>query len=130
MTVSKLFARRVFFWAGVYGLLALAPLYFLEDTLGRLAPPAFNRPEQFYSFLGVALAWQWAFLLIARDVDRYRAFMLPAAAEKLFSAGAVLLLYATGRIEALTAAPALVDALLGGLFLLSYLGYRPGKPGA
>jgi hypothetical protein len=31
----------------------------------------------------VALAWQVAFLIIARDVQRYRLFMLPAILEKL-----------------------------------------------
>ena len=125
MTLSKTFALRVFLCAGLYGILALVPLYFMEDLLGRLAPPAFNRPEQFYSFLGVAVAWQFAFLLIARDVARYRLFMLPAAAEKLLASGAVLLLWSQGRVDTVTAAPAAVDLLLGLLFLAVFVGYRP-----
>jgi hypothetical protein len=71
------FAKRVFFWSGIYGIVVLLPLYFMEDRLGRDFPPPFNRPEQFYGFLGVAVAWQFAFLVISRDVQRYRLFMLP-----------------------------------------------------
>ena len=127
MKVSEPFARRVFFWAGVYGIVALVPLYFLEDKLGELAPPAFNRPEQFYGFLGVALAWQFAFLLIARDVRRYRLFMLPAVAEKLLSAGAVLVLLVQGRVGMATAVPSMIDLLLAALFLAAYLACRQGE---
>ena len=29
------FARRVFFWAGIYGIIAIVPLYVLEDRLAR-----------------------------------------------------------------------------------------------
>lgn len=82
-------ARRVFFWSGVYGILVLFPMYFLEDRIGRDFPPATNHPEQYYAFLGVALAWQFAFLVIAKDPLRYRPLMVPAIAEKFLSAGAV-----------------------------------------
>ena len=122
--MSAVFARRVFFWSGIYGIVVLAPQYFMERTLGEAFPPAFSHPEQFYGFLGVALAWQFAFLLIARDVVRYRLFMLPAAAEKLLFACAVFVLYAHGRIAAFAAGAATVDFVLGGLFLLSFVSLR------
>jgi hypothetical protein len=50
------FAKIVFLIAGIQGLLILAPLYFLERTIGRQAPPAITHPEYFYGFVGVALA--------------------------------------------------------------------------
>lgn len=124
MPISPLFARRVFFWAGIYGIVVLAPLYFLEGTLSERFPPPFSHPEQYYGFIGVALAWQFAFLLIARDVLRYRLFMLPSAAEKFLSSSSVFILYASGRIPAFAVGPAAVDFALGGLFLLSYLSLR------
>jgi hypothetical protein len=114
------FPKRVFFWSGIYGVFTLVPLYFVEDMLGRMSPPAINHPEQFYGFIGVALAWQFAFLLIAKDVLRYRWFMLPAAAEKLLAAGSAFILYANHRIETATLMPAMVDMLLCLLFLLSF----------
>jgi hypothetical protein len=121
MNLSDSFASRVFRWSAIYGLIALLPLYFLEETLGQRFPPAFNRPEQFYGFLGVALAWQFAFLLIAKDVHRYKLFMLPAAAEKFLSSGAALVLYANDRINAVTVAPSVIDFFIGCLFLTAYL---------
>ena len=118
------FAKRVFFWSGVYGIVALLPMYFLEEKLGRDFPPPTNHPEQYYAFIGVALAWQLAFLLIARDPRRYQPLMIPAIAEKLLSAGAVALLFMAHRVTGATLAPFLVDLVLGGLFIASYLKVR------
>ena len=58
------FAKYTFLVAGVYGLLALAPQYFLERLNGEMYPPPINHPEYYYGFVGVALAWQIAFLVI------------------------------------------------------------------
>ncbi|ANQ85804.1 hypothetical protein [Azoarcus olearius] len=120
MSPSPLFARRVFTVAGVYGLIALLPQYFMEEQVGVDFPPAITHPEHFYGFLGVALAWQLAFLLIARDPQRYRLFMLPAAVEKFSFVIAAFALFAQARVPALVVAFACIDMLLGTLFLLSY----------
>jgi hypothetical protein len=117
MLRSTKLASRLFFWAGCYGLVTLAPLYFLEGALGRAFPPAGNRPEQFYGFLGVALAWQFAFFVIASDVKRFRPMMLPAAAEKILSATSVIALFWWGRVAPVMLAPALIDLVLGAAFL-------------
>lgn len=124
------FARRVFLAAGIYGLAALAPPYFLEKQLSSLFPPAPNHPEHYYGFLGVALAWQLAFLLIARDVVRYRLFMLPAVAEKLLFVLPVAMLWAQGRVAAPTLGFAAVDLLLAILFVIAYrrLGAERSEP--
>lgn len=114
------FAKRVFFWAGAYGVLVLLPMFFLEERIGRDFPPASNHPEQYYAFLSVALAWQFVFLLIARDPVRFRPVMLAAIAEKFLPAAAVLWLYAVNRVNAMTLAPFLVDAVLGLLFVVGY----------
>lgn len=115
------FARRVFLGAGIYGILVLLPMFFLERKLGIDFPPATNHPEQYYGFIGVALAWQFAFLLIASDVPRYRPLMLPAIAEKFLAAGAAIWLFVLDRIDVLTLAPFLVDVILGILFVASYI---------
>lgn len=119
------FARRVFFWAAIYGIAVLVPMYFLEDRLGRDFPPPVSHPEHYYGFVGVALAWQFAFLAISRDVVRYRLLMLPAVLEKLAFALPVLVLFANGRVDAMTLAPALVDLVLAVLFVLAYRATRP-----
>ena len=73
--MTDTFARRVFLIAGIWGLLIMLPQYFLEDRIGRTAPPPITHPEYFYGFIGVTIAWQFAFLVISRDPIRYRALM-------------------------------------------------------
>lgn len=115
------FARRVFFWSGVYGIVAVAPMYFLEEALGRAFPPPPSHPEIYYAFVGVTVAWQLVFLAIARDPVRYRPLMPLAVAEKLLPSGAALWLLAAGRVEIAAVAPYFVDLVLGALFVASYL---------
>jgi len=86
------FARVVFLIAGLYGLVVLTPGYFFEQAIGRETPPPITHPEFFYGFLGVALAWQVLFLLIAHNPVRYRPMMIPSILEKLSYAGAVIVL--------------------------------------
>jgi len=53
--------ERVLTLAGIYGLVVLLPLYFLEHRLGQDQPPAITHPEFYCGFVGVATAWQVAF---------------------------------------------------------------------
>ena len=126
MTNESRFARRVFFWAGVYGILVLAPQYLIELGFGPPLPAPIQRPELFYGFIGVALAWQVVFLIIARDVVRYRLLMLPAALEKLVFGVPVLLLYAAGRVGTDVLVFGCIDLVLGALFVLAFRATRPG----
>lgn len=114
------FARCVFLIAGIYGLLAVAPLYFSEGKIARDYPPALTHPEYFYGFAGVALAWQVAFLIMARDPVRYRLIMLPAALEKFSYAVAGAVLYAQGRQTAFFLIFAGIDLLFAILFLAAF----------
>jgi len=116
-----LFARRVFAFAGWYGLLALLPQYGMENRVGTDFPPAITHPEYFYGFLGVAIAWQLAFLVISRDPLRFRPLMLPAVVEKAtFGVAAIVLLW-QHRIPAIVFGFAMFDLVLGALFLASYI---------
>jgi hypothetical protein len=114
------FAKYVFLSAGIFGILALAPMYFMEAQIGRDFPPAVTHPEFFYGFVGVALAWQVAFLLMSCDPVRYRPLMLAAVCEKFSFSLAVFALYAQGRVAALLLPFAVTDFLLGVLFCLSF----------
>ena len=77
-----IFARRVFMAAGIYGLLVLLPQYLLETKTGMDFPPAITHPEYYYGFIGVGVAWQVAFLLIARNPGGLRPLMIPAILVK------------------------------------------------
>jgi hypothetical protein len=114
------FARRVFFAAAIYGFLVLVPQYFLEARTGRDFPPAITHPEYYYGFVGVAVAWQFVFLLISRDPIRYRPIMIAAVAEKVSFGLPAIALYALGRLHAQMLAAGLLDLILGVLFVLAY----------
>jgi hypothetical protein len=126
---EPMFARRVFLIAGIYGLLVLVPQYFLEGKTGVDFPPPITHPEYFYGFIGVAVAWQLAFLVIARDPVRYRLLMLPAIVEKAAFGFATVALYAQGRLHTQMLAAGLIDLTLGTLFALSYV-KTPDSPRA
>jgi hypothetical protein len=113
-------ARRLFFVAGVYGLAVILPQFFMEARVGRDYPPAITHAEYFYGFLGVAAAWQVAFLIIATDPVRYRLMMIPSALEKFSFAGAVGVLYWHARVPGVVAAFAAVDFVLAVLFLVAF----------
>lgn len=124
------FSRWTFGVAGVYGVVAILPLYFLEARIGQETPPAITHPEFFYGFVGVGIAWQLAFLCIASDPARYRLLMLPSVVEKFSFAIAAAVLYVNGRLAATMLGFGALDALLGVLFVVAYgktSGLHPGK---
>jgi hypothetical protein len=125
MSLPLQFPRRVFQVAGIYGLLALLPQYLVELGLTPAGPIRLARPEYFYGFIGVAVAWQLAFLLIARDVRRYRPLMLVALVEKLSFGLATIPLFAAHRIAADMLAAGLIDLTLAVLFVLAYRATPP-----
>lgn len=113
-------ARRLFLVAGIYGLLVILPPFCMEARVGREYPPAITHAEYFYGFLGVAAAWQVAFLIIASDPLRYRLMMIPSALAKFSFAGAVGVLYWQGRVPGAVAGFAVVDFVLAVLFMKAY----------
>ena len=113
------FSRWVFMLAAIYGVLALLPMYFLESMVARTQPPAITHPEYYYGFIGVALAWQLAFLLLSRDPSRYRPMMIPATLEKVTYGIAALVLYQQQRLSLLMLGAGCIDLLFAGLFVLA-----------
>lgn len=114
------FTKYVFYVAGIYGLIALAPQYFLESKNNADFPPAITHPEYYYGFIGVALAFQIAFLIIARDPLKYRQMIIPSVVEKFSFAIAVIVLYLQNRVAPLVLGLGFIDLTLGVLFIASY----------
>ena len=115
------FSRYTFLIAAIYGLLALAPQYFLEAKTGRDFPPAITHPEYYYGFTGVALAWQIAFLIISREPARYRPMMIPAMFEKFSFGIAAIVLFWQNRLPAMMLGAGILDLILGALFVAAFL---------
>ena len=115
------FAKVVFLGAGVWGILVLTPLYFLVDLTGRQYLAPVHYPQFFYGFLSVAMAWQFAFLVIGSSPARFRPLMIPGILEKLGHVAGVAVLYARGRLAIADAAAAGPDLLLAILFIISFV---------
>ncbi len=114
------FSRIVFLVGGIYGLLSIVPLYFMEEIIGRQTPPAITHPEYFYGFLGAALAWQLVFLVVATDPMRYRALIVPCIFEKVAYGIALLFLYFHHRVANSAFALGSVDWIFAALFVAAY----------
>jgi len=68
----------------------------------------------------VALAWQFAFFVIAKDPVRFRVMMIPAVLEKIGFGAPTVVLYMQRRLSAGDLALGCVDLLIGVLFLISF----------
>ena len=114
------FAKFTFYLAGIWGLLVITPLYFIFDLIAKQDPPPITHPSFYYGFVGTALAWQLAFLVIARDPVRFRPLILPGIFEKFSYAIAILILVAQHRTNPRDLLFAATDTFLGILFLVAY----------
>jgi hypothetical protein len=115
------FARWIFGIAGVYGVVSIAPLYFMEQAIGRQDPPPITHPMFFYGFVGVTLAWQLFFFAIAREPARLRPAMPFAALEKLSFGVGAMVLYRQGRLDHGDLYFGGIDLVLAVLFILCWL---------
>ena len=114
------FSRWLFRIAGIYGLIVLVPQYFLESKIGEQTPPAITHTEYFYGFVGVGIAWQIAFLIIAQDPIRFRPMIIPSVVEKFSFGIAAIVLYFQQRLPPMLLGAAAIDLVLGVLFLVAW----------
>jgi hypothetical protein len=115
------FARTAFLIAGVYGVVLITPMYFMEERIGRESPPAITHPDYYYGFLGGTLAWQVLFLILASDPLRYRPMILPAIIEKVSYTTAMIFLAFKHRISPMVLTLSSIDSILALLFVVSYI---------
>ena len=115
------FAKIVFWLAAIWGFLIITPLYFMFAVISKNDPPPITHPGFFYGFVGVAMVWQLAFILIARDPIRFRPMMIPAILEKLVYSIPVIILVLQKRMHPADLVFSATDLLLGVLFLIAYL---------
>ena len=120
------FAHRVFLIGGLLGLVLILPMYLAETSYNAQFPPAISHPEFFYGFIGVVLAWQVGFLVIAADPARFRPLMVPAMLEKFTFVAAIAGLLLAGRAVPYTLQIGAVgDLILGILFVMAFWKTRP-----
>ena len=125
MTLPARFPRIVYTAAGVYGLFVMLPQYWMEARIGRDTPPAITHAEYFYGFIGVVVAWQLAFLRIARDPELHRAIIPITVVEKLAFGLPALILYAQHRLESSVLAFGILDLVWAVMFTMCGLTTSP-----
>ncbi|MGA6983038.1 MAG: hypothetical protein WBZ11_15905 [Candidatus Sulfotelmatobacter sp.] len=114
------FAKIVFWVAGIWGFVILTPLYFMFDLIGRQDPPPITHPAFFYGFISVGLAFQFAFIVIARDPVRLRPMIIPSVIEKFGGGGTFVVLYLQHRLTPGDLVLGCIDLLFGALFLVAF----------
>jgi hypothetical protein len=115
------FAKVVFWVAGIWGMIVITPLYFMFDLIPKKDPPTITHPEFYYGFVACALAWQIAFICIARDPVRLRVMMIPSVVEKFTYCTAVITLVMQGTANQRDLVFAATDLTLGMLFVVAYV---------
>ena len=93
----------------------------VEGLINDRQPPAITHPEFYYGFLGVTLAWQAAFLVIAKDPVRFRPLMPISWIEKGLYPVAVGLLVFSGRTHSQMLPAALLDLVWLALFVVAWI---------
>jgi hypothetical protein len=118
------FARIVFWIAAIWGFLVLTPLYFLFQVISTQDPPPITHPGFYYGFIGAGLAWQLAFLFIARNPVRLRPMIIPAIVEKFTYGIAVVLLVVQARMHASDLVFGCADLFWGVMFIMAFAATR------
>lgn len=121
------FVKTIFWIAGIYGLVIITPLYFLANRIGQQDPPPITHPGFYYGFVGVAIAWQIAFFVIAADPVRLRPIMIPAVLEKIGFGVAMLVLYLQHSVRNADLGFGIVDLVFALLFLIAFSKSKPLK---
>lgn len=112
------FAKYTYLIAGIYGIIALFPMYFMREYIGENSPPVITHPEFFYGFIGVALVWQLVFIIMSRDILKYRALIPLSILEKLAWGIPVIILFGQNEASLSTLGAGLIDLFLGALFTI------------
>jgi hypothetical protein len=118
------FAKWVFTIGGLWGVLIIGSLFFLEPVVASQTGPL-SHPDTYYGFAVSTFAMQIGYLVIGRDPAAYRPFMLIGAGGKLAYAAFCWGLYAQGRIPVTVPTLASPDLLLAALFVVAWFRTRP-----
>jgi hypothetical protein len=116
---EEVFASRVYFWAGVYGIPVLALAYFQP------VPDPWRLSH--LGFVGIALVFQGVFLVISRDPRRFAPLMPATVFEKLSFGVPAVAFASTGQAPPASAVFGAIDLALMVLFAAVWLRLRRGS---
>lgn len=110
------FAKWVFIIGGVFGLLAIIPLYFNEKQIA----PGLKYPEFYYGFIGINILWQVLYIYISQNLLRFRPIILFAFFVKILGVVSISYLVLIERTATWWYGIISTDLILAILFLAAY----------
>ncbi len=110
------FAKWVFMIGGIFGLLAMIPLYFIENRIA----PGLKYPEFYYGFIGINIIWQIVYIYISTNPSRSRPIMLFAFFVKILGVISIFWLILTGRTALWWYGIIMTDLIFAVLFLSAF----------
>jgi hypothetical protein len=110
------FARWIFRIAGIYGIIVMAPMLFMERQIA----PGAEHPVFFYAWVSVNLTWQVLFLVLSTAPGRYRPIMLACVLQKATAVIAIPWLYVLGRVGGMWLGAAATDLGFAVLFFIAH----------
>ena len=96
-------------------------------VIGAKDPPPITHPGFYYGFIGAGLAWQIAFVLIARDPLRFRPMIIPSVVEKFSYGIAVVVLVWQARMHPSDLVFAVADLFWGVMFIIAFGATKQAK---
>ena len=110
------FAKWVLIVGGIFGLLAIIPLYFIENQIA----PGLNYPEFYYGFIGINILWQILYIYISTNLSRFRPIILFAFFVKILGVISISWLILTERTETWWYGIIISDLILAIMFVTAY----------
>ena len=110
------FAKWVFLIGGVFGLLAIIPLYFNENQIA----PGLKYPEFYYGFIGINIVWQIMYIYISTNPSRFRPIILFAFFVKILGVISIFWLIIIERTATWWYGIVISDLIFAILFLSAF----------
>jgi hypothetical protein len=110
------FAPWIFRIAGIYGIVVMAPMLFMERQIA----PGATHPVFFYAWVSVNLVWQILFLVLATAPSRYRPMIPICVLQKATAVIVIPWLYVLGRVGGMWLGAAATDLGFAVLFLIAH----------
>jgi len=110
------FAKWVFIIGGIFGLLAIIPLYFIENRIA----PGLKYPEFYYGFIGINIIWQIVYIYISTNPSRFRPIILFAFFVKILGVISISWLILIERTEPWWCGIIITDLIFAVLFLSAF----------
>lgn len=116
--------KTIFLTSGIYGLIIMLAMLLSEKQFSHENPPQLTHLEFYYGFIGVCIAFQILFILIAKNPLKYKLMMVPAILEKFSFGLVVIVMHYQKNIPNTVFVFGLIDLIFLCLFIYAFIKTR------